>query len=179
MTANEVAFNGRSKCFRMRERLSLSQLTLFNDHRLLQEVEQKEGRLRRELYDTVEKKESISRRMVLHQVCPPESTQRKRSVESIQRNNPQDSSQPQTQSNISSLETVRHRSASLLADIKDTSFSARAASDQVSVSRGSNCTSHSVTLRAHLTYVFLLRTRRFVSLILLMVMLRKQLRESR
>jgi len=70
-------------------------------NRLLQEVVQKERRLRRELHDTVERKEFISYRMVKHQ------------------------------SDISSLETVRHHSASLLEDIKDTSLSARAASDQV------------------------------------------------
>lgn len=77
----------------MREHhLTLSQLTLSNDHRLLQEVVQKERRLRRELHDTVEKKELISRRMVLHQVCPPENTiTKKRSTESNPRNNPQDS----------------------------------------------------------------------------------------
>lgn len=45
-----------------------------NGHRLLQEVVQKERRLRRELYDTVERKELISNRMVKHQVSPSEST---------------------------------------------------------------------------------------------------------
>ena len=106
----------------MRERLSLSQLTLFNDHRLLQEVEQKEGRLRRELYDTVEKKESISRRMVLHQVCPPESTQRILSVDSVQSNNLHAFSKPQMQTTISYVEPVRHRIASIPSALKAPHF---------------------------------------------------------
>jgi hypothetical protein len=41
-----------------------------NGRRLLQEVVQKERRLRRELHDTVERKEFISYRMVKHQVSP-------------------------------------------------------------------------------------------------------------
>ena len=44
-----------------------------NGRRLLQEVVQKERRLRRELHDTVERKEFISYRMVKHQVSPSEA----------------------------------------------------------------------------------------------------------
>ena len=62
-----------------------------NGRRLLQEVVQKERRLRRDLHDTVERKELISNRMVKHQVSPSESTQNN---PLSQVTNPPKSSQP-------------------------------------------------------------------------------------
>ena len=103
-----------------------------NGRRLLQEVVQKERRLRRELHDTVERKEFISYRMVKHQVSPLESTRNKHPLYQVTKP-PPNLHNHYSQSDISSLETVRHHSASLLEDIKDTSLSARAASDQASV----------------------------------------------
>ncbi len=152
-----------------------------NGRRLLQEVVQKERRLRRELHDTVERKEFISYRMVKHQVSPLESTRNKHPLYQVTKP-PPNLHNHYSQSDISSLETVRHHSASLLEDIKDTSLSARAASDQASVPpRATVCRLHP-TSRDTLTNLFIFRAScsyRFVSSIPLMVMLRKQLRECR
>jgi len=61
-----------------------------------------------------------------------------------------------SQSDISSLETVRNHSASLLDDIKDTSLSARAASDQASVPPGATvCRLQPTALKIVWLFIFI------------------------